>query len=147
MSKPKSIYVFAQYYAKPKNPKMTRIAGYMSDPNNIVWDERIDVTHGLKDRDRIAAKVIINISEQTVERDGFNSGKSFDELFSYFYEANPKQIADAIRRFGITVRKTDVNAISEDVQGKEEETGRPERAAEAELDVASEGDQERSSIS
>ena len=146
MSKPKSIYVFAQYYAKPKNPKMTRIAGYMSDPNNLVWDERIDVTHGLKDRDRIAAKVIINISEQTVVCDGFNSGKSFDELFQYFYSANPSEIANAIRRFGITVRKTDESALQEDVQGKEEETSRPKRSAEAELDVAGEGDQERSSI-
>ena len=106
MSKPKSIYVFAQYYAKPKNPKMTRIAGYMSDPNNIVWDERIDVTYGLKDKDRVAAKVIINISDQTIVRDGFNSGKSFEELFAYFYSANPKQIADAIRRVGITIEQT-----------------------------------------
>lgn len=143
MSRPKSIYVFAQYYAKPKNPKMTRVAGYMSDPNNIVWDERIDVTHGLKDRDRIAAKVIINISEQTVVRDGFNSGKSFEELFQYFYESNPKEISQAIRRFGITVRKADVNTLSEDVQGKEEEG--IHRATSSESNESSEGDQRSSS--
>lgn len=105
MSKTKDIYVCAQYYAKPRNPKLTFQKGYSTNEDNIVWDECINVTHGLRSKDLSNAKVVINISQRKIEKDGFNSGKSFDELFSYFYEANPKQIADAIRRFGITITK------------------------------------------
>ena len=116
MSKQKDIFIIAQYYGKPRNPKMTHIAGYLSDENNIIWDERVDVTAGLKQKDLLNSKVVINISQQTVVRDGFKSGKSFDELFSYFYNANPKDIANAIRRFGITVsRKENDNALPKDV--------------------------------
>jgi len=106
MSKQKDIYVIAQYYAKPKNPKMTRVPGYMTDEANIAWDERVDVTYGLRSKDLVASKVVINISKQAVEKDSFKSGRSFDELFSYFYSANPKQIANAIRQFGITIGQT-----------------------------------------
>jgi len=120
MSKPKSVFVCAQYFAKPRNPKMTRVPGYMADESNVVWDERVDVTHGLKDKDLLASKVVINISEQTVVRDSFNSGKGFYELFEYFYTANPREISQAIQRFGITIKDANVGTIPEDVQGKEE---------------------------
>ena len=115
MSKQKDIFIIAQYYAKPRNPKLTYQKGYMDNEANIVWDERIDVTHGLKQKDLLAAKVIINISAQRVEKDGFKSGKSFDELFEYFYTSNPKQISQAIKRFGLTVRKTDEHDLLTDV--------------------------------
>ena len=107
MSKPKSVFVCAQYFAKPRNPKMTRVPGYFTNDENVVWDERVDVTYGLKDKDLLASKVVINISEQTVVRDSFNSGKGFYELFSYFYDANPQQITKAIQQFGITIKKDD----------------------------------------
>lgn len=131
MSKPKSVFVCAQYFAKPRNPKMTRVPGYMSDEDNIIWDERVDVTHGLKEKDLLASKVVINISEQTVVRDSFKSGKGFYELFEYFYSANPKEITQAIQRFGITIKDANESPVLEDVQGKEETTGGPERSPEA----------------
>ena len=131
MSKQKEIYIVAQYYGKPRDPKMTRVAGYMADENNVIWDERIDVTAGLKQKDLLNSKVVINISTQEVVKDSFRSGKSFEELFSYFYDASPKEIANAIRQFGITVRKTDESDLSTNVQAEEEKDSRPEPTAAA----------------
>lgn len=114
MSKQKDVFIIAQYYGKPRNPKMTRVPGYMADEDNIIWDERVDVTAGLKQKDLLNSKVVINISQQTVVRDSFKSGKSFEELFEYFYTAAPQEISNAIRRFGITVKKTDESTLQAD---------------------------------
>lgn len=88
--KQKSIYLLAQYISKPKDPHMTRIPGYITNPENLSYDEAVSFTVGLKDRDIIKSNVILNISEGMVVRNTFNSGKSYDELFDYFNEAYPE---------------------------------------------------------
>lgn len=105
MSKPKSVYLVAQYYAKPKDKRYTHLAGYMKDPNNIAWDEQVNLTLGLKAKDEMNAKIILNITNQTVVKNGFGVDRSFMELFGYFYESNPQQISHALQRFGFSVGK------------------------------------------
>ena len=37
------IYLLATYVARPKNPRQTSRAGYITDPNNIQYDENLEI--------------------------------------------------------------------------------------------------------
>ena len=110
----KSVYLVAKYYAKPKNPKNTRFAGYTKDENNMAWDEQVVITYGLKNKDLDTSKIILNINEQKVVKNSFKNGRSFLELFQYFYEANPQQISQGLQQLGITIGKPD-DGLQKDV--------------------------------
>lgn len=123
MSKPKDIYIMATYTAKPRNPKMTRVAGYMTNPENLTYDERIAVSRGLRNKDLVNNNVVLNITKSAVEKNSFRTDKSFRELFEYFYENNAEYIGQALRELGVTVEKASTNeSVPEqnegDVQGE-----------------------------
>ena len=81
----KGIYLAAFYSMKPKRHVRTEVAGWMKDPNNISWDERIEITRGTK-KNSVNAKVLLNLSTKTVEKNGWSDQKSFDEYFKYFFK-------------------------------------------------------------
>ena len=37
-----NIYLLATYVARPKNPRQTSRAGYITDPSNIQYDENLE---------------------------------------------------------------------------------------------------------
>ena len=80
----KDINLVAFYYARPRPGVATHRAGWMKDPNNIRYDERVEITRGLK-KDSAHSKVILNLSQKTVAKNTWHSGRSFDELFKYFF--------------------------------------------------------------
>lgn len=84
MSKPKDIYLVAKYMTKPKDHVNTSKAGWMKDPNNIRYDESMEICRGLRPRD-VDAQVVLNLSKKAVERNRFNTEKTFDEIFMYFF--------------------------------------------------------------
>jgi hypothetical protein len=138
MATPKSVYLIANYAARPKNRKMTHIKGYMADPANIAWDESVTITVGLKNKDLLNSRIVLNINEQKVERNTFGENKSFMELFEYFYTASPKEISQALQKVGISIGKKDepVN-VQEDVRSEEEAPAQPGPAAATDLVGAS----------
>lgn len=84
MNKSKGIFLVAQYFAKPKRHVKTQVKGWMDNPDNIQWDEKVDISRGLRTRD-LHAQVILDLTNKRVERNTFNSGKTFDEIFKYFF--------------------------------------------------------------
>jgi len=90
----KSIYLVAHYTAKPKNPAKTHIPGYMKDPENLRYDEQVQVSTRLRPKDINMAKIIMNLSQKKVEKNSFNGKKNFDELFKYFFTGYHKYITD-----------------------------------------------------
>jgi len=105
MNSKKHIYLIANYSAKPKNPKMTHIKGYMSDPANVAWDESVHLTRGLKQRDSQNSRIILDITTQTVEKNTVGANKSFIQLFEYFYSTAPQEISRQLKLAGITVEE------------------------------------------
>lgn len=91
MSKSKGIFLIGQYYMKPRDHVNTSKSGWMKDPANIRWDEKVEFTRSIRNRDA-NAQVILNLSNKTVVRNTFNSGKSFDEVFAYFFENYSKYL-------------------------------------------------------
>ncbi len=123
MSKLKNIYLVAKYFAKPKDRRMTSVKGYMADPANVQWDEQVEIIAGNKPNVFATAKIVLNITEQKVERNGFTgSNKSFSELFEYFYTASPDELGRNLLAHGIRVEKPVNDTIPENVRS-EEETG------------------------
>ena len=105
MATPKDIFLTAKYVSKPRNRSQTFRAGYMKDDSNVQYDEAIDITRGLKDRDLTEAKIILNINQQTVVKNSFDIDKTngFMDLFQFFYVNSPEQISQALRQVGIVI--------------------------------------------
>ena len=80
---------------KPKRHVRTEVAGWMTDPNNIQWDERIELTRGEK-KNTVNAKIVINLSTKKITRNGWADGKTFDELFKYFFKGYHKYITEVM---------------------------------------------------
>jgi hypothetical protein len=102
---------------------MTRIAGYMTNPENLTYDERVAVSRGLRTKDLVNNNVVLNITKSVVEKNSFRTDKSFMEMFEYFYENNADYISQALRELGVTVEKASTNeSVQEqhegDVQGE-----------------------------
>ena len=91
----KSIYLVANYVTKPRDPKKTYIPGYMKDPANHQYDEQVAIQTKLRNKD-ISAKVVLNLSTKTVERNGFNNNKDFNEMFKYFFKGYHKYVTEVM---------------------------------------------------
>ena len=83
MIKNKNIYLVAQYVQMPKQGVNTSKKGWMENPDNLRWDERVIISRGVKKRDQ-HAQVLLDLSEKRVERNSFTD-RPFDELFDYFF--------------------------------------------------------------
>ena len=90
--KKQNIYLVANYVTKPKDPRRTHIPGYMKDPANHQYDEQVQISARLRQKDITTAKVIINLSTKTVEKNSFNNNKDFKELFKYFFTGYHKYV-------------------------------------------------------
>ena len=118
--KPKHIYLVAYYSAKPKDPKRTKEAGYMRDPANYDYDESINITRGLKTRDRNLSRVILNLTAQTVEKNTFNENKDFVTLLAHYQSGYPKYINPLLAQ----LYKDELDESIDVHSQKEEETSR-----------------------
>jgi fructose-specific phosphotransferase system component IIB len=96
--KKQNIYLVANYVAKPRDPRKTHVAGYMKDPANIQFDEQVQVSTRLRKQDLTTAKVIMNLSNKTVDKNSFNGNKNFDELFKYFFKGYHKYITEVMAK-------------------------------------------------
>jgi hypothetical protein len=122
MSAPKDLYLIAYYSAQPRDPRKTKIKGYMSDPANITYSERVEFSNGLKTRDRSSAGVIINLTKQCIDKNTFNPTAQFEDVVKYYCEAYP----DYMRQVGYVLEEpknesTDVQTVP----SQEEEGSKP----------------------
>jgi len=94
--KVKDVHLIAFYVTKPKNPRMTHVKGYMSDPANHQYDERLEFTVGLKSKDQLYAGIVLNLNTKTIVKNKFKNEQTFDDLFKYFLEAYPDYVSKAM---------------------------------------------------
>ena len=90
----KDLHLVAFYVQKPKPGVQTQIAGWMKDPKNFQYDERVEFTRGLSSKDAQYAGVVLNLAKKTVVTNRYNSEqRDFDSLFKYFLESYPQEVA------------------------------------------------------
>ena len=97
----KNVYLVAYYMIKPKHSRVaTQIKGWMSESDNVAYDEQIAVVTKLKTNDLQTAKIILDLSNRTVYRNSWNNGKGFDDLFEHFYTGYQKYLDPVINQLG-----------------------------------------------
>lgn len=99
--KKKHRYLFAQYVMKPKDPSKTHLKGYMSDPNNVRYDEVVGFSVGLKNKDE-RNHIIIDIDGQKVVKNSMNENTNWAQLMDYFMQAYEKQLLNFLKTTGGT---------------------------------------------
>lgn len=100
MTKIKHRYIFANYVAKPRDPSKTHIKGYMTNPDNIRYDEVVGFSLGLKSKDELAARIILDIDGQKVVKNAMNENTNWAQLMDYFMKNYEQQIMDFLRSTG-----------------------------------------------
>lgn len=98
MSKPKHRYMLVNYIQKPKYPKRTHEKGYWSNPDNIQWDESVEFSLGLKNRDLAQYSVIIDFDDCVVVKNRMSTERDFATLLGYYQEHYSSQINDYLKR-------------------------------------------------
>ena len=132
MAKQKDIYLVAFYYMKPKPGVNTTVKGWMNNKDNLRYDERVEVTRGLK-KDVTAANIILNFSNKTVEKNGFNGDKDFKSLFKYFFGGYHQYITQVMGTLDPDYLKAildELEAEMKEAQAKEEAENAKEVPAE-----------------
>jgi hypothetical protein len=97
----KSVYLVAYYTIKPKHNRVnTSAKGWMDNGDNVAWDEQISIATRLKTKDLTMAKVILDLADRSVYRNGWNNGKGFDDLFEHYYAGYQKYLDPVIEKLG-----------------------------------------------
>lgn len=97
----KNVYLVAFYSCKPKNKSVkTTVKGWMDNPDNVAWDEQINITVNLKKKDLAESKVILNLKDRSVYRNSWKSDKGFEELFQHYYNGYQKYLDTVIQELG-----------------------------------------------
>jgi len=96
------IYLLAIYVARPKNPRQTSRAGYITDPDNIQYDENLEIVRGWRDR-YIKYSVVLDLTNERVIKNSFLKEKTFEELFKHYHEGFGEYIEQTVN---------ELNAIS-----------------------------------
>lgn len=119
----------AFYYAKPKPGVQTQIKGWMDNHDNIRYDERVEITRGLKN-DTYSAKIILNLSTKEVTKNGWNDEPSFDDLFKYFFTGYHQYITQVMSKLDIEYFNKMLDEMQAEFDAKKEEEPVAETTAE-----------------
>jgi hypothetical protein len=84
MMNKKSIFLIVQYFKKPRPGVNTSQKGWMDNPDNVMYDEKVEVGRVVKPKD-MNAQLIIDLKEKTVVTNKFNDNRNFDEIFEYYF--------------------------------------------------------------
>lgn len=134
--KNQDFYILAKYFRKPKNPNRTFQKDYMNNPDNFYFEETVNITRGLKTKDRERSELIININRQEVVRNSKGNGETFEELLYYFQKNYPDDINPILAYIYPEEIKNE-----NDVQATQEKGDRSERPTETDTVGSREGNE------
>lgn len=90
-----NIYLLASYVARPRNPRQTSRAGYITNPDNIQYDENLAIVRGWRDR-YLKNSVVLDLTNEQVVKNSFTPGKTFEELFAHYHEGFGEYIEQTV---------------------------------------------------
>jgi hypothetical protein len=98
--KVKNLYLLAYYVQVPKDPKQTHIPGYVKNPDNLRWDESVEITLGLKTKDELKAAVVLDLTNEKVVKNRYNPETTYQEWLDFYDQAHPDYLREALERIG-----------------------------------------------
>lgn len=117
----KNIHLLAYYSMHPKPRVNTTVKGWMDNPDNIRYDERIEITRGLK-KNSVNAKIVLDLNNKKVVKNNFTSEKTFDEHFQYFFEGYHKYLTEVMTQLDPEYLTNFVNRVQQEMDNAETET-------------------------
>jgi hypothetical protein len=81
---------------------MTSQPGYISNPENIMYEETIMVSRGLKSRDRQNGHVVLNLTEELLVKNTFSDEKDFTKLLAHYVDGFGDQINNTVNALNET---------------------------------------------
>jgi hypothetical protein len=98
-----NIYLLAIYVARPKNPRQTSRAGYITNADNIQYDENLEIVRGWRDR-YIKYSVVLDLTNEKVVKNSFQTGKTFEELFAHYHEGFSEYIEQTVNELNASLQ-------------------------------------------
>lgn len=96
--KKEQIYLVAYYSMRPQRRSQTQIKGWMNNPDSVQYDEQVAITRRLKNNDLTMAKIILDMTNKKVVRNGWGTTTDFDEMFKYFSNGYPQYTYQVMSR-------------------------------------------------
>ena len=93
----------------------------MNNPNNLRYDERVEITRGLK-KDSAHSKIILNLSNKTVDKNTWGDNRSFDELFKYFFKGYHQYITQVMTQLDIEYFNKMLDEMQAEVEAEDKAT-------------------------
>lgn len=97
------IYLLATYVARPKNPRQTSRAGYITNPDNIQYDENLEIVRGWRDR-YMKYSVVLDLTNEKIIKNSFLKGKTFEELFKHYHEGFGEYIEQTVNELNAALQ-------------------------------------------
>ncbi len=96
MNNKNNVYLVAFYTMKPRPGVNTSVKGWMNNKDNLQYDERLEITRGVKKSSSLA-NVILDLSNKTIVRNRFNDTSDFKEFFKYYFGGYHKYISTVMK--------------------------------------------------
>ena len=93
----------AIYVARPKNPRQTSRAGYITNPDNIQYDENLEIVRGWRDR-YMKYSVVLDLTNEKIIKNSFQTGKTFEELFAHYHEGFSEYIEQTVTELNASLQ-------------------------------------------
>jgi len=105
---------------KPRPGVNTSVKGWMENQENLQYDEKVEITRGLK-KDSNNAKIILNFSTKSVDRNSFNQDRDFKKLFKYFFGGYHQYMTAVMKQLDPTFMDEIVAELEEEIKQQKEE--------------------------
>jgi hypothetical protein len=92
-----NIYLVASYAAKPRDPKMTSVKGYMTNPANVQFDEQVNVSRGIKRQAREKAAIVLDLTNLAVVKNRFGETATFESLIKHYMDGYGDYINQSVK--------------------------------------------------
>ena len=103
---------------KPHKGVKTSVKGWMNNPENLQYDEKVEITRGIKSS-ATNAKILINLTKKEVVRNGFNSDRDFKSLFKYFFGGYHKYITEVMGQIDPVFLTEILDELQEEMEADE----------------------------
>lgn len=114
----KNVYLVAFYTMKPRPGVKTNVKGWMDNKENLQYDERLEITKGLKKNSQIA-NVILDLSNKVIAKNTFNDDSDFRSFFKYFFGGYHKYISTVMKEIDPEYLEKFLSEMEEEVKAAE----------------------------
>jgi len=91
----------------------------MDNFDNITYDESIEITRGVKKNSSIA-KVILNLSKKSVDRNSWGTARSFDEYFKHYFMGYHKYVTTVMTQLDAEYMNSMLDEMQADLDAAKE---------------------------